>query len=130
MRIRRICLGALGAAAFLWLGLALHAAAMTKLTIVVKTQAGRPVDRAAVMVLWQADPKHPRASFSKSTQKQFDTRTDQDGQVEVPGIPQGSIQIQVFAHGYQTFGKIFEIFDEEKTVEVTMNPPQQQYSSH
>jgi hypothetical protein len=36
----------------------------------------------------------------------------------------------VVAKGYQTFGKIFEIYDDEKTVEVTVNPPQQQYSAH
>lgn len=130
MRIRTICLRAIGVTALLGLGLAVHAAALTKLTIIVKTQAGRPVDRAAVMVRWKADPKHPRVSFNKSVQRQFDTRTDQEGQVEVPAIPQGSILVQVHADGYQTFGQIFEVYDVEKTIEVTVNPPQQQYSSH
>jgi len=130
MRIRWISCGALAVAAFLWLGLALHAAALTKLTVIVKTQAGRPVDRAEVIVRWKADAKHPRISFNKSVQRQFDMRTDQEGQVEVPAIPQGSILIQVDAKGYQTFGKIFEIYEDEKTVEVTVNPPQQQYSAH
>jgi hypothetical protein len=128
--MRTICLWALGVTAFLGLVLAAHAAELTKLTIVVKTQAGRPVDRAEVIVRWKANAKHPRLSYGKNVQRQFDVRTDQEGQVEVPSIPQGSIQIQVFAQGYQTFGKIFEIFDEEKTVEVTLNPPQQQYSAH
>jgi hypothetical protein len=45
-------------------------------------------------------------------------------------VPQGNIQIQVNAKGYQTFGKIFGIDSEEQTVEVKLNPPQQQYSSH
>jgi len=115
---------------FLGLAMALNAADMTKLTVVVKTQSGRPVDRAEVIVRWKANAKHPRLSYGKNVSRQFDVRTDQEGQVEVPAIPQGSIQIQVFAQGYQTFGKIFEIFDEEKTVEVTLNPPQQQYSAH
>ena len=128
--MRTICLWAAGVTVFLGLAMALHADDLTKLTVVVKTQAGRPVDRAEVIVRWKANAKHPLLSYGKNVQRQFDMRTDQDGQVEVPGIPQCSIQIQVFAHGYQTFGKIFEIFDEEKTVEVTMNPPQQQYSSH
>jgi hypothetical protein len=62
--------------------------------------------------------------------RQFEVRSDQEGQTEIPAIPQGSIQIQIFAKGYQTFGKIYDIYDEEKTVEITLNPPQQQYTSH
>jgi hypothetical protein len=130
MRIRTICLRALAVTMLLALAMAIHAADMTKLTIAVKTQGGRPVDRAEVIVRWKADAKHPRLSFGKNVSRQFDVRTDQEGQVEIPSIPQGSIQIQVVAKGYQTFGKIFEIYDGEKTVEITVNPPQQQYSAH
>jgi Carboxypeptidase regulatory-like domain len=128
--MRTVCFRALAVTALLGLAMAIHAADMTKLTVVVKTQAGRPVDRAEVIVRWKADAKHPRLSYGKNVQRQFDIRTDQEGQVEVPAIPQGSIQIQVYARGYQTFGKIYEIYDETKTVEVTVNPPQQQYSAH
>ena len=86
MRIRRISLAALGVMVFLGLAMALSAADSTKLTVVVKTQAGRPVDRAEVIVRWKANAKHPRLSYGKNVQRQFDMRTDQDGQVEVPGI--------------------------------------------
>ena len=110
--------------------LALHGASMTKLNIVVKTQAGAPVDRAAVIVRWHANKKHPRASFGRNVRTQFEVRTNQEGSVNVPAIPQGSILIQVNAKGYQTFGKIFDIDDEEKLIEIKLNPPQQQYSAH
>jgi hypothetical protein len=36
----------------------------------------------------------------------------------------------VIAKGYQTFGEVYDITDEEKTVNITLNPPQQQYSAH
>jgi hypothetical protein len=36
----------------------------------------------------------------------------------------------VIAKGFQTFGEIFEVDEEEKTIEVKLNPPQAQYSSH
>ena len=39
-------------------------------------------------------------------------------------------KLGVNAKGYQTFGKIFDIDDEEKLIEITLNPPQQQYSAH
>jgi len=109
---------------------ALWGAAETKITVVVKTLAGRPIDRAEVILHWNANPKHPRNSFAKNLRTQFESRTDQDGHVSFPGVPQGNIRIQVNAHGYQTFGQIYDIDEEEKTVEIKLNPPQQQYSSH
>ena len=107
-----------------------QAANTTKLTIVVKSQAGRPIDRAEVIVRWNANAKHPRASFGKAVRTTFEMRSNQEGQANVPEIPQGNILIQVNAKGYQTFGKVFPIEEEEKTVEITLNPPQQQYSAH
>jgi hypothetical protein len=38
--------------------------------------------------------------------------------------------VQVIAKGYQTFGNTFEVEEEEKTIEVKLNPPQPQYSAH
>ena len=57
-------------------------------------------------------------------------RTNQDGEAKVPEIPQGEIRVQVNAKGFQTFGQIFDVTEEEKTIDITLNPPQQQYSSH
>jgi len=133
MRNRRRLSCALPVAALL-LGaltaLTLWAAPETKITVVVKTLSGRPVDRAEVILRWKANAKHPRSSFGKNIRTQFESRTSQEGQVTFPGVPQGNIQIQVNAHGYQTFGQIFDIDDDEKTVEVKLNPPQRQYTSH
>jgi hypothetical protein len=102
----------------------------TKLTISVKTQGGKPVDRAEVIVRWKANAKHPRASFGRAVRTTFELRSNQLGEANVPTVPKGNILIQVNAKGYQTFGKVFEINEDERTVEVTLNPPQQQYSSH
>jgi hypothetical protein len=125
MRIRVLSLCVLLAAAF-----ALSAANTTKLTIVVKTQAGRPVDRAEVIVRWHANEKHPRAGFGRAVRTTFEMRSNQEGEASVPEIPQGNILVQVNAKGFQTFGKVFQVDEEEKTLEVTLNPPQQQYSAH
>ncbi len=125
MRIRILFLCVLLSAAT-----ALSASNMTKLTIVVKTAAGRPVDRAEVIVRWHANEKHPRAGFGRAVRTTFEMRSNQEGQANVPEIPQGNILIQVNAKGYQTFGKVFQVDEEEKTLEVTLNPPQQQYSAH
>jgi hypothetical protein len=116
-------------ALFFW-ALTLWAATETKIKVVVKTLSDRPVDRAEVILRWNANAKHPRASFGRNVRTQFESRSNQDGEVTFPGVPQGSILIQVNAKGYQTFGKVFDIDEAEKTVEVKLNPPQQQYTSH
>jgi hypothetical protein len=125
MRIRALFLCVLLVSAFTG-----YAANMTKLLIVVKTQGGRPIDRAEVIVRWHANEKHPRAGFGKAVRTTFEMRSNQEGEADVPSIPQGSILVQVNAKGYQTFGKVFQVDDEEKTLEITLNPPQQQYSAH
>jgi hypothetical protein len=57
-------------------------------------------------------------------------RTNQDGIAKIPTIPQGKIRIQVIAKGYQTFGQTFEVDEEERIIEIKLNPPQDQYSAH
>jgi len=66
----------------------------------------------------------------KKLRTTYELRTNQDGEAKVPEIPQGEIRIQVIAKGFQTFGQIFDVTEEEKTIDITLNPPQQQYSSH
>jgi hypothetical protein len=103
---------------------------MTKLSIVVKTQGGHPIVGAGVKVHWSANKKHPAVRFGKAVNTTFEMRTNQEGQANIPPIPQGDILIQVMAHGYQTFGQTFDVDEEQRTVEVTLNPPQQQYTAH
>src|SRR5471032_761385 len=123
MRIRRAFLPAL----LLWV-MAAWGAPMTKINIVVKTQGGHPVDRASVVVRFVQG--HSIVKLGKAVRTTFELRTNQDGEAKIPSIPQGKIRVQVIAKGYQTFGEIFDITEEERTLELTLNPPQQQYSAH
>jgi hypothetical protein len=104
------------------------AAPMTKINIQVKSQAGKPVDRASVVVRFVEG--HSIVKLGKAIRTTFELRTNQEGEASIPSIPQGKIRIQVIAKGYQTFGEIYDITEEEKTVAITLNPPQQQYSAH
>ena len=104
------------------------AAPMTKINIVLKNQAGKPVDHASVVVRFVQG--HSVVKLGKAIRTTFEMRTNQEGEIKIPSIPQGKIRIQVIAKGYQTFGEIFDITDDEKTVEIALNPPQQQYSAH
>ncbi len=106
----------------------LRAAPMTKLTVEVKTLGGKPVDRASVIVRFVEG--RSVVKFGKKVRLTYEMRTNQDGVVKVPEIPQGKIQIQVIAKNYQTFGQVFDVGEEEKTIEIKLNPPQSQYSAH
>ncbi len=112
----------------LWWAFAAYAAVpMTKLNIVVKTESGHPIDHASVVVRFVKG----HAVFKlKKLRTTYELRTNQDGEAKVPEIPQGEIRIQVIAKGYQTFGQIFDVTEEEKTIDIRLNLPQQQYSSH
>lgn len=100
---------------------------MTKLTVQVTTRGGKPIDRADVIVKFVRG----RSAFKiKKLRTTWEMRTNQEGIAKVPAIPQGSIKIDIVAKGYQTFGQVFDVDEEEKTIEIKLNPPQEQYSAH
>ena len=122
--LRALCLSA----AALLLDATATAADMTRLNVVVKTQSGKPIEQAAVVVRFVEG--HSVVKLGKAVRTTFEMRTNQEGLIKIPEIPQGKIRVQVIAKGYQTFGHIFDITDAEKTLEIKLNPPQQQYSAH
>lgn len=101
---------------------------MTVLQVEVKDLQGKPIDRAGVKVRFVEG--RSAAKFGKKVIRAWELRTNQMGIAKIPAIPQGKILVQVMAKGYQTYGKTHDIQEEEKTVEVRLNPPQPQYSAH
>jgi hypothetical protein len=101
---------------------------MTALRIHVTTPGGRPIDRASVIVKFVEG--RSVVKLGKKVMTSWELRTNQDGMARIPPVPQGKIRVQVVAKGYQTFGEIFDISEEEKQLDVKLNPPQPQYSSH
>ena len=73
---------------------------------------------------------HSVVKLGKGILTTFEMRTNQEGEVKIPQIPQGKIRVQVIAKGYQTFGQVFDVTEDEKTIDIKLNPPQQQYSAH
>jgi hypothetical protein len=101
---------------------------MTRLRIEVKNIYNKPVDRASVVVRFVEG--RSIAKFGRKIITNWELRTNQEGVARIPSIPQGKIRVQVIAKGYQTFGQVFDVKEEEKTLEVKLNPPQAQYSVH
>ena len=101
---------------------------MTTLTISVKTPGGKPVEGASVIVKFVKG--HSITKLGKKIRTEWELRSNQDGLAKIPPIPQGTILIQIIAKGYQTFGQNFDVDEEEKTLDIKLNPPQPQYSAH
>jgi hypothetical protein len=106
----------------------LAAPPMTTLTITVKSDTGKAVENASVVVRFIKG--HSALKLGKGIRREWELHTNQEGIAKIPPIPQGTILIQVIAKNYQTFGDNFDIDEEQKTVEIRLKPPQAQYSAH
>jgi hypothetical protein len=104
-----------------------RAADLTTLKIVVTTPSGKPVERAEVVVRFGG---RSVVKFGKMVRTSWEVRTTQQGVAEIPEMPKGKIRVQVVAKGYQTFGQTFDVDEDQRTIEVKLNPPQEQYSAH
>lgn len=105
--------------------LTLQASDPTKITVQVNSAVtGKPVERASVIVKF----RHGLNVNLKKIQTSWETKTNLDGRVTLPSMPQGEVQIQIIAPNYQTFGDIFVTDKPEQTIEIKLNPPQPQYS--
>jgi 5-hydroxyisourate hydrolase-like protein (transthyretin family) len=123
--MKSIGLRALLPLCFVFAAITLPAADPTKLTVhVVSSATGKPVDRASVIVRF----KSGIGVNLKKIQTSWETKTNQEGIVTLPEMPQGKIQIQIIAQNYQTFGDTFTTDKPEQTIEIRINPPQPQYS--
>ncbi len=101
---------------------------MTTIRVEVTNDIGKPVDRAGVIVRFLKGRSVTK--LGKKVIKSWEMRTNSEGWVKIPPIPQGEILVQVIARNYQTFGGTFEVSEEERTIQVKLAPPQKQFSSH
>jgi len=108
--------------------LPLLGADMTTLTIQVKDKAGNPVEHASVIVRFVKG--HSVVKLGKKIRTEWELQTNEEGMAKIPPIPQGTILVQINAKNYQTFGENFDVDQAEKKLEITLNPPQPQYSAH
>lgn len=96
---------------------------MVKLKIDVLNPKGTPVANASVYV------RFPESGgfihHDKLAEMNF--KTNQDGSVKVPPVPQGKVEIQVIAPGWHTFGQWYDIDKEEQTVTIKLQEPPHWY---
>src|ERR1700744_2466026 len=90
-------------------------AEMTRLKVQVNSaDTGKPIGRASVVVRF----RHGRNVNLKKIVTNWETKTNQDGNVTIPTMPQGEVQIQIIAQNYQTYGNIYQLEKPEETIEI------------
>lgn len=97
--------------------------ATTKLKIIVTTREDKPIGNASVYVRFNTSGGFLR--HEKQVEMNF--KTNQDGSVKVPEIPQGKILIQVIAKGWHTYGKWYDVEKDEETIVIKLEPPPHWY---
>lgn len=100
----------------------------TTIKVVVKNQFDKPVENAAVILDFLG--AHKPTKLGMRGKMHWELKTNQQGIAHFPPVPEGTVQLQVVTQKYQTYGKKLDIEGEEKTVDITLNPPQTQYSAH
>ena len=100
----------------------------TTIRVVVKNQQEKPVENAAVILDFLGS--HQIMKLGKRKPIHWEVKTNQEGVAHFPPVPEGTVQLQVINSRYQTYGKKIEVAGDEKTIEITLNPPQKQYSAH
>lgn len=95
---------------------------VARLKIIVTSPKGHPIGNASVYVRY---PK-PGTLFRHDSLQELDLKSNMDGSVKVPPVPQGKIQVQVIAKGWHTFGEWYDV-KEDGTVMIQLQEPPHWY---
>jgi hypothetical protein len=91
--------------------------------VVVRDTDGKPVRNAEVVL-------RPVKRNGKQGKGEIELKTDADGKTNVDGIPYGTVQVQILAPHFQTFGGDYEVNQAEMEITVKLKHPADQYSTY
>jgi hypothetical protein len=100
----------------------------TTIKVVIKNQFDKPVENAAVILDFLGSRNY--AKLGRHKRIHWELKSNQEGIAHFPPVPEGTVQLQVIDKKYQTYGQKLDVSGEEKIVDITLNPPQTQYSAH
>jgi hypothetical protein len=97
--------------------------AVVKLKIMITNPNGHPVGNASVYVRY---PK-PDSFLHHGDLQELDLKSNMDGSVRVPPVPQGKVEIQVIAKGWHTYGEWYDVEKDNQTVTIQLQEPPHWY---
>lgn len=95
----------------------------TRIRMLVTSDAGKPISNASVYVKFPVDG----GMFHHDKLQEMDLKTNEDGSVKVPPIPQGKVLVQVVAKGWRPYGKWYDVETDEQLIEIKLAPPPHWY---
>jgi hypothetical protein len=97
--------------------------AVTRLRIEITAgDDSKPVDQASVYV------KYSEARTLRRDKKvELNLKTNREGIARLDDAPRGKVLIQVIAPGWKTFGKWFELDQDEQTIKIQLQKPPRWY---
>jgi len=82
----------------------------------------RPIDNASVYVRFP-----PEGKPGSDKLLEMNLKTNQEGVTLAPRLPRGKVLIQVHAKGWKTFGKWYDLDEEQKTIRIRLEEPTRWY---
>jgi len=90
---------------------------------VSSAESGQPVDNASVYVKFKEG-----RWYWKDKRREWHAKTNREGLVRFPAVPQGKALIQVVAEGWKTFGEYYDITEaHKKVIEIKLQRPRRWY---
>jgi hypothetical protein len=79
--------------------------------------AKKPIVDASVYLKFTED------KLLRDKKVEFNLKTNQNGVARSPEIPKGRVLIQIVSPGWKTFGKYYEIDEDEQTIQINLQRP-------
>jgi hypothetical protein len=97
--------------------------ATAKLHITVVDPKGNPVDNASVYVRYNESG----GFLKKDKLAELSFKTNQQGALKVPEVPQGRVMVQVITKNWHTFGQWYDVDQAEQEIAIKLAPPVKWY---
>jgi hypothetical protein len=97
--------------------------ATAKIRITVTDPNDKPIPNASVYVRYNV----AGGMFHKDHLAELSFKTNQQGSLKVPEVPQGKVLIQVIAKGWHTYGKWYDVDKDEESVTIKLEQPPHWY---
>jgi hypothetical protein len=95
----------------------------TRVTIeVTGGDKDRPIENASVYLKYVEEHK-----IAKNKQFELNVKTNREGIAHIPDAPLGRVEIQIFAEGWKTFGRWFDITDSKEPIKIHLDRPPKWY---
>lgn len=95
----------------------------TKLRVEVTAgEKSEPVESASVYVKFQKE-----RLLAKDKMIEMNVKTNREGVAKIPTVPRGKVLVQVIAPGWKTYGKWYDVTEQEQTIKINLQKPPRWY---